>query len=59
MKRSPSNRTSVCKMISYSVWQFRMLNLFWLGIACFTLLQDPASATTGKSKHFAIDLLFK
>ena len=58
MKKSASNCTCV-PLISYSVWQFRMLNLFWLGTACFTLLQDPAAATTGKSKHLAIDLLFK
>ena len=47
MKKSASNCTCV-PLISYSVWQFGMLNLFWLGIACFTLLQDPASAITGK-----------
>ena len=57
MKKSASNCTCV-PLISYSVWQFGMLNLFWLGIACFTLLHT-ASAITGKSKHLAIDLLFK
>ena len=58
MKKSASNCTCV-PLISYSVWQFRMLNLFWLGIACFTLLQGPTSAITGKSKLLAIDLLLK